>query len=149
MVMIMDKAIEILIVEDNASDAELAMRTLKKNKLSNEILWLKDGEKAMNYLKGKGEYEGRNIKSKPKVIFLDLKMPKMDGIEVTKEIRATENIKEIPIVMMTSSQEQKDRLKAYNNGVNSYVVKPMDFDAFSKAINDIGYYWLVLNKPPE
>jgi len=83
------------------------------------------------------------------VIFLDLKIPKMDGIEVTKEIRATENIKEIPIVMMTSSQEQKDRLKAYNNGVNSYVVKPMDFDAFSKAINDIGYYWLVLNKPPE
>jgi len=144
----MDKAIEILIVEDNASDAELAMRTLKKSNLSNKILWLKDGEEAMDYLKGEGSYKGRNTKSKPKVIFLDLKMPKMDGHEVVKEIRTTQSIKEIPIVMMTSSQEQKDRLAAYNNGVNSYIVKPMDFGDFSQAISDIGYYWLALNKPP-
>ncbi|HKK45711.1 MAG TPA: response regulator [Balneolaceae bacterium] len=144
----MDKAIEILIVEDNPSDAELTIRTLEKNNLSNNILWLKDGEQALDFLKGRGEYEGRNVKSKPKVIFLDLKLPKIDGIEVVREIRSSTNTKQIPVVMMTSSQEQKDRLKGYENGVNSYVVKPLDFQEFTKAINDVGYYWLVLNKPP-
>jgi len=146
--MLMDKAIEILIVEDNPSDAELTIRTLEKNNLSNNILWLKDGEQALDFLKGRGEYEGRNVKSKPKVIFLDLKLPKIDGIEVVREIRSSTNTKQIPVVMMTSSQEQKDRLKGYENGVNSYVVKPLDFQEFTKAINDVGYYWLVLNKPP-
>ena len=145
----MDKAIEILIVEDNPADAELAIRTLEKNNLSNNILWLKDGEQALDFLKGKGDYEGRNVKSKPKVIFLDLKLPKIDGFEVVKKIRASENLEDIPVVMMTSSQEQKDRLKGYKNGVNSYVVKPLDFQEFTKAINDAGYYWLVLNKPPQ
>lgn len=146
--MLMDKAIEILIVEDNPSDAELTMRTLEKNNLSNNILWLKDGEEALDFLKGKGEYEGRNTESKPKVIFLDLKLPKMDGFEVLKQIRSSENLEQIPVVMMTSSQEQKDRLKGYQNGVNSYVVKPMDFQEFTEAINNAGYYWLVLNQPP-
>lgn len=145
----MDKAIEILIVEDNPSDAELTMRTLEKNNLSNNILWLKDGEQALDFLKGKGEYEGRNVKSKPKVIFLDLKLPKIDGFEVMQEIRSSENLKKIPVVMMTSSQQQKDRLKGYETGVNSYVVKPLDFQEFTEAINDVGYYWLVLNQPPK
>lgn len=146
--MLMDKAIEILIVEDNPSDAELTIRTLEKNNLSNNILWLKDGEQAIDFLKGHGEYKGRNIKNKPKVIFLDLKLPKIDGFEVVKRIRSSQNLEQIPVVMMTSSQEQKDRLKGYENGANSYVVKPLDFQEFTEAINDVGYYWLVLNKPP-
>lgn len=144
-----NKAIEILVVEDNPDDAELTIRTLEKNKISNKILWLKDGEEALDFLKGKGEYKGRNIKSKPKVIFLDLKLPKMDGLEVVKEIKADSNLTHIPVVMMTSSQEQKDRLMGYQKGVNSYVVKPLNFQAFTKAINDVGYYWLVLNRPPD
>ncbi len=144
----MNDIIEILVVEDKASDAELTMRTLKKNNLSNQILWLKDGVEALEYLKGEGEYEGRNVESKPKVIFMDLKMPRMDGIEVVREMRSTPNLKEVPVVMMTSSQEEKDRLEAYGSGINSYVVKPMDFNDFSKAISEVGYYWLVLNKPP-
>lgn len=144
-----NKAIEILVVEDNPDDAELTIRTLEKNKISNKILWLKDGEEALDFLKGKGEYKGRNIKSKPKVIFLDLKLPKMDGLEVVKEIKADSNLTHIPVVMMTSSQEQKDRLMGYQKGVNSYVVKPLNFQDFTKAINDVGYYWLVLNRPPD
>lgn len=144
----MDKAIEILIVEDNPNDAELTMRTLEKNNLSNQILWLKGGEEALDFLRGEGAYEGRNVKQRPKVIFLDLKLPKMKGTEVVRRIRQEENLREVPVVMMTSSQEEKDRMKSYENGVNSYVVKPLDFEEFSKAINDVGYYWLVLNQPP-
>lgn len=144
----MDKAIEILIVEDNPNDAELTMRTLEKNNLSNQILWLKGGEEALDFLRGVGAYEGRNVKQRPKVIFLDLKLPKMKGTEVVRRIRQEENLREVPVVMMTSSQEEKDRMKSYENGVNSYVVKPLDFEEFSKAINDVGYYWLVLNQPP-
>ncbi|MDR8390435.1 response regulator [Aliifodinibius sp. S!AR15-10] len=144
----MDNAIEILIVEDNPNDAELTIRTLEKNNLSNRILWLEDGEQALDFLKGRGDYEGRNTKHKPKVIFLDLKLPKMSGIEVVQKIRQEPNLEQIPVVMMTSSQEQKDRLQGYQNGVNSYIVKPLDFPEFTEAINDVGYYWLVLNRPP-
>lgn len=145
----MDTAIEILVVEDNPNDAELAIRTLKQSRISNQILWLDDGEKALDYLKGEGEYDGRNVKSKPKVIFLDLKLPRMDGLQVVEQIRKIKNLENIPVVMMTSSQEQKDRIEGYKYGINSYITKPMSFQAFTKAINDVGYYWLVLNQPPD
>lgn len=143
-----DQTVEILLVEDSDNDAELALRALQKNKISNKIIRLKDGEEAMNFLFGEGEYEGRSIFNQPRVILLDLKMPKVDGLEVLKRVRSTEETRTIPIVMLTSSHEERDLVESYKLGVNSYIVKPVEFDSFTKAVRDIGFYWVILNTKP-
>lgn len=141
--------IQILMVEDNKSDAMLAIRALKKHNLANNLVHLIDGAQALDFIFGKGEYAGRNTDNKPKVIFLDLKMPKVSGLEVLRIIKSDEQTKRIPVVMMTSSKEEKDIIESHQLGVNSYVVKPVDFDKFSKIIADLGFYWLVVNNPPQ
>ena len=138
--------IEILLVEDNMNDAELAIRALQRNKISNKIIHLKDGAIAVDFLFGKGDYAGRIITNKPKVILLDLKMPKMDGIEVLRIIKADELTKDIPVVMLTSSKEHPDIMNAYALGANSYIVKPVEFDSFSKVISELGFYWMLINQ---
>lgn len=143
-----NKTVEILLVEDSDHDAEMALRSLKKNKISNKITRLKDGEEALDFLFGKGEYEGRNIHNHPRVILLDLKMPKVDGLEVLKAVRSNENTKTIPIVMLTSSKEERDVVNGYKLGVNSFIVKPVDFNSFMEAVREIGFYWVILNEQP-
>jgi len=141
--------IEILLVEDNKNDAELTIRALQKNKITNNIFHLKDGASALDFLFCKGEFENRDMNNRPKIILLDLKMPKVDGLEVLRRVKANELTKNIPIIILTSSKENPDIEKAYNLGANSYIVKPVEFDSFSKAITEIGFYWLLLNQPPQ
>ncbi len=141
------QAIEVLLIEDNPEDAELIMRSLRKNNLGNKIIHLQDGEEALDFIFAKGKYSDRRIEEKPKVILLDLKMPKVGGFEVLREIKADERTKNIPIVIMTSSKEERDIIEGYKMGINSYVVKPLDFEGFSKAISNLGIYWLLINQP--
>lgn len=143
-----DNIVEVLLVEDNTRDADLTLRSLEKYNLSNRIKWVKDGELALDYLLGRNEYAGRNVHEQPRVVLLDLKMPKMNGIEVLEEIRNSEATKKLPVVILTSSQEEKDIVRSYELGVNSYIVKPVDFNKFKESIREIGYYWLVLNEKP-
>jgi len=143
------EAIEILLVEDNPDDAEMALSALKKNNLANKIHWVEDGEQAIDYLFKTGEYAGRDVKKKPKLILLDLKLPKISGLEVLQRIKSEEQTKTIPVVVLTSSREEIDVISAYKLGVNSYIVKPVNFEQFSKSIADLGLYWLVLNHLPE
>lgn len=138
--------IEVLLVEDNEDDANLAIRELQKNNLANKLLHLTDGEQAINYLFAKGEYAATDTTNNLRVILLDLKMPKIDGLEVLKAIRGNEITKKIPVVVLTSSKEEQDITESYNLGVNSYIVKPVDFVKFAKSIKEIGYYWIVLNE---
>lgn len=140
--------IEILLVEDNSNDAELTIRALHKKHIANSIIHLMDGAAALDFLFGTGEYESRNINQKPRVILLDLKMPKVDGLEVLRKIKSHEFTKKIPVVVLTSSKENPDIEKAYALGANSYIVKPVEFEGFSKAISELGFYWLLLNEPP-
>jgi len=140
--------IEILLVEDNMNDAELTIRALNKNKIANQIVHLKDGASAIDFLFGKGEFEDRDINLKPKVILLDLKMPKLNGLEVLQKIKSVELTKKIPVVVLTSSKEDPDVEMAYSLGANSYIVKPVEFDGFTKAIVEIGLYWMILNQGP-
>lgn len=145
---IMNQEIEILLIEDNESDAELTIRILKKHHLANKLLHLKNGEEALDFLFARGLYSGRAIENGPKIILLDLKMPKVDGIEVLEKIKSDKRTKSIPVSVLTSSKEHPDIKKCYELGVNSYVVKPVEFDQFVKAITDLGMYWLILNQPP-
>lgn len=145
----MNELIDIILVEDNHSDAELAIRALRKNHIINHILHLQDGEEILNYLFATGKYESRNINSIPKVILLDLKMPKVDGLEVLRKIKSDERTKRIPVVLLTSSKEDKDIQEAYNLGVNSYIVKPVGFENFVKSVSEVGLYWLLTNQPPK
>jgi len=138
--------IEVLLVEDNDDDAELAIRELKKHNLANDLLWVTDGVEALDFIFAQGRYNNRDINIPPKVIMLDLKMPKVSGIEVLRKVREDDRTKKIPVVVLTSSNEEKDIVDAYELGVNSYIVKPLDFSKFSNSIKEIGYYWLVLNK---
>jgi len=140
--------IEILVVEDSPSDAELTMRALKQQKLTNKLHWVKDGEEALEFIFATGAYSDRSLNSKPKIILLDLKLPKVDGLEVLRKVRADPRTNTIPIVVLTSSNEDRDRVESYKLGVNSYIQKPVDFDGFIKSVSDIGLYWLLLNKPP-
>ena len=139
--------VEILLVDDNALDAELAMRGLKEHNLANSIVWVKDGEQALDYVYRRGKFEGRSSAG-PRLILLDLKMPKVDGIEVTRVLKADEKTRHIPIVMMTSSKEEKDVTESYSLGVNSYIVKPLDFEALANVASRAGYYWLAINRVP-
>lgn len=144
-----DTEVEILLIEDNPSDAEMTLRALKKNKIVNNIVHLKDGAEAIDFIFGTGVYNGRNIRNKPKVILLDLKMPKVDGIEVLRRVKANENTRTIPVVVLTSSREDPDVRTCYELGVNSYIVKPVGFENFSKAIAELGLYWMLLNQSPD
>jgi two-component system, response regulator len=140
--------IELLIVEDNMNDAELTIRVLQKNKIANNITHLKDGASALDFLFGQGEFAGRDTSFKPKVIILDLKMPKVDGLEVLQKIKADDLTKHIPVVVLTSSKESPDIEKAYALGANSYIVKPVEFEGFSRAIAEVGLYWVIINQSP-
>ena len=140
--------LQILLVEDNMSDAMLTIRALKKHNLGNNLVHLYDGAQALDFIFGKGEYEGRNLSEKPKVIFLDLKMPKVDGLEVLRHLKSDDRTKFIPVVMMTSSKEEKDIIESHRLGVNSYIVKPVGFENFSKIVVDLGLYWLLVNQTP-
>jgi two-component system response regulator len=140
--------VEILLAEDNMGDAELTIRALRKVNLANNLVHVKDGLEALDFLYARGAFEGRSTAQLPKVILLDLKMPKVDGIEVLRHIKSTESTKNIPVVIMTSSKEQQDMVNSYNLGVNSYVVKPVEFQDFAKAVSDLGLYWLLLNERP-
>jgi two-component system, response regulator len=140
--------VEILMVEDNPDDAALAIRALKKHNLANHILHLKNGEEALDYLFGIGQFEGRDVSEKPKLILLDLKMPKVDGMEVLSALKGDSRTMTIPVVVLTSSQEDPDVRRCYELGANSYIVKPVVFDNFVAAMTKIGMYWLMLNRPP-
>ena len=137
----MNETIEILLVEDNPDDAGMTIRTLKKNNLANHILHLEDGQEALDYL-----FNEEN--KMPRLILLDLKMPRVDGIEVLRKLKADEKKRVIPVVVLTSSKEERDIIEAYKLGVNAYIVKPVDFDQFVKAVTQVGLFWLVLNQPP-
>lgn len=141
-------AIEIVLIEDNPHDVELALRALKKNGLANKVQVLQDGAEALDFLFSTGVYASRNYNSRPKVILLDLKLPKVDGMEVLRRVKADERTRAIPVVVMTSSQEEQDIVESYRLGVNSYIVKPVDFDKFAQSVADMGLYWLLLNKVP-
>ena len=138
----------ILLVEDNPDDVQLTLRALKKNNFMNETVVAQDGVEAIDYLFGTGKYEGRDLSIMPQVILLDLKMPKIDGLEVLQRIRADERSKLLPVVILTTSNEDKDRIESYKLGANSYVRKPVDFSQFSESVNQLGLYWLVLNEGP-
>src|SRR6476620_1194173 len=144
----METNVEILLVEDNKSDAALTIRALKKHNLANNLVHLIDGAQAIDFIFAQGEYAERNIENQPKVIFLDIKMPKVSGLEVLRMIKGDERTKLIPIVMMTSSKEEQDIIESHKLGVNSYVVKPVGFENFSKAVADLGFYWLLVNNTP-
>ena len=139
--------VEILLVEDNPRDAELTTRALKNGGLANKLLWVKDGQEALDYLFRNGDYAGR-ADTPPRLILLDLKMPKVDGIEVLRAVKGDERTKRIPIVVMTSSEEERDVAETYKLGVNSYVVKPVDFNALADFARQAGYYWLAINRTP-
>lgn len=139
--------VEILLVEDNPLDAELTVRALKKGGLANKLLWLKDGEQALDYLFRRGAYTDREDVL-PRLVLLDLKMPRVDGIEVLKSIKQDERTRRIPVVVMTSSQEERDVAQSYDMGANSYVVKPVDFSAFADLARQAGFYWLAINRSP-
>ena len=138
--------VEILLVEDNPRDLELTIRALRKNHLANSITTVTDGEQALDFIFGRGKFSGRDISNGPRVVFLDLKLPKVDGIEVLRKVKGDERTKKIPIVVVTSSAEERDRVESYQLGVNSYVVKPIEFDSFVKTIADLGFYWMAVNK---
>jgi two-component system, response regulator len=139
--------IEILLVEDNPRDVEMTVRALKKRNLANNVHVAKDGAEALDFLFTTGAHVDRNPNHTPKVVLLDLKLPKVSGLEVLKKLKADERTRTIPVVVLTSSQEEKDMVESYKLGVNSYIVKPVDFDKFVEAIGEIGLYWLLVNKP--
>jgi len=141
--------IEILLVEDNPTDAELTIRALKKKNLANNLVWVKDGAEALDFLFAAGKYAERSEEDLPKLVLLDLRMPKVDGLEVLQRIKADERTRKIPVVVLTSSKEDKDIVESYKLGVNSYVSKPVEFDEFTEAVSTLGLYWILLNKPPE
>ena len=140
--------VEILLVEDNPTDVELTLRTLKKHNLANHVEVVGDGAEALDFMFATGAYKDRKIDKKPKVILLDLKLPKVDGLEVLRKIKSDERTKDIPVVVLTSSKEEQDRIESYRLGVNSYIVKPVDFTQFTKTVSELGLYWVLLNESP-
>ncbi len=142
------KEVEILLVEDNPTDAELAIRALKKSNLANKLEWVKDGAEALDFLFATGAYMGRKVENGPKVILLDLRLPKVDGMEVLRRIKEDARTRTIPVVVLTSSKEDRDVAESYQLGVNSYISKPVEFDEFAKTVAELGLYWLLVNRPP-
>jgi len=138
----------ILLVEDNPDDVDLTLRALKKNNIKNEVKVVPDGAEALDFLFGTGKYSGRDLTNMPTVILLDLKLPKVDGLEVLRQLRANHLTKLLPVVILTSSKQEQDIVNGYSLGVNSYVRKPVDFNQFAEAVSHLGLYWLLLNEPP-
>jgi len=141
------RSVEILLVEDNPTDAELTMRALRRNNLANNVTWMKNGVEALDFICRRGAYASRS-EDHPKLILLDLKLPKVDGIEVLRQLKANEKTRTIPVVALTSSAEERDIVESYRLGVNSYIVKPVEFDQFSETVAKAGYYWMMMNKAP-
>jgi two-component system, response regulator len=140
--------VDILLVEDNPTDAELCIRSLKRHNLANELLWVKDGAEALDYLFARQAFAHRNASRHPKVILLDLKMPKVDGLEVIEKVRNDARTKLIPIVVLTSSKDEPDISESYKLGANAFVSKPVEFDEFARTVANLGLFWLLINKPP-
>ena len=138
----------ILLIEDNSSDEELTLRAFKKANIANQVVVARDGATALDYLFGRGSYAGRNVDDVPQVVLLDLNLPKIGGLDVLRAIRSDERTKLVPVVILTSSKENEDRLGGYELGANSYIVKPVDFTQFADAVRQLGLYWLVLNQSP-
>jgi two-component system response regulator len=142
-----DDVVEVLLVEDNPRDAELTIRALKRHNLANQLFHVSDGAEALDFLFGRGQYAGRKTNAAPKVVLLDLKLPKVNGLEVLRRMKENPHLRTIPVVVVTSSEEDPDMQTAYELGVNSYVVKPVQFDGFMEAMSKLGVYWLMLNHP--
>jgi len=142
-------SIELLLVEDNPQDLELALRALRKANLANRIHVARDGAEALDFIFCEGAHAGRNFTDGPKVILLDLKLPKIDGLSVLRRLKQDPRTKVIPVVVLTSSKEQRDVIESYQMGVNSYIVKPVNFERFASAVHELGLYWLLLNQPPK
>jgi two-component system, response regulator len=140
--------IEILLIEDNPDEAELAIRSLKKNNLANNLVHIDDGAEAIDYIFCRGKYSEKDISIVPKVILLDLKLPKVGGLEILRQVKNDSRTKTIPVVILTSSKEDSDLIEGYSLGVNSYIVKPVNFESFAKAIAELGFYWIILNQQP-
>lgn len=140
--------VEILLVEDNPSDAELTLRALTKHNLANHVVVVTDGEEALDFIFARNTFSDRNFENRPKVILLDLNLPKVNGLEVLKVLKKNERTRGIPVVVLTSSSEERDIVESYRLGVNSYIVKPVNFDKFIASVKEIGFYWLLLNQPP-
>ncbi|HMF73683.1 MAG TPA: response regulator [Flavitalea sp.] len=140
--------VEILLIEDNPYEAELTIRSLKKNNLANKLLHIDDGADALDYIFSKGKYEDNVSLLQLKLILLDLKLPRVDGLEILRQVKSNEQTKLIPVVMLTSSKEETDIIESHRLGVNSYIVKPVNFDSFAKAVADLGLYWMILNQSP-
>ncbi len=140
--------VEILLVEDNATDAELCIRSLRTHNLTNDLFWAKDGAEALDFLFARGGFAGRDIGRRPKVVLLDLRLPKVDGIEVLRQLKSDQRLKDIPVVVLTSSQEDRDIAQCYKFGANSFVSKPVEFAAFADTVARLGLYWVLVNKPP-
>jgi two-component system response regulator len=140
--------IDILYAEDNPADAELTLYTLKTRNIANNIVWVRDGVEALDFIKCRGRFANR-VGGLPKMVLLDLKMPKLDGVDVLRAMKAEEKTRGVPVIIMTSSHEESDLIKSYKLGVNSYVVKPVDFDKFAEVVTEVGLYWMVCNKTPE
>jgi len=145
---VQEGAVDILLVEDNPFDAELALVALKENRLANRVFHVEDGEEALDFLFCRGRYADRGKRQLPRVVLLDLKLPKVDGLEVLRQIKADPEMRLIPVVVLTSSREERDVVESYRLGVNSYIVKPVEFEKFSSSVRDLGFYWLLLNQPP-
>jgi two-component system response regulator len=143
-----ENSVEILLVEDNPNDVKLAMHAFASNHLANQVQIVRDGAEALEFIFCSGRYARRNLADSPKVVLLDLKLPLVDGIEVLRRIKTDPRTRAIPVVVMTSSREDRDIVESYQLGVNSYVVKPLDFDQFTEVVRHLGYYWLLLNHPP-
>ena len=142
------KGVEILLVEDSPADAELAVRALRKQNLANKLHLVRDGAEALEFIFATGAYASRGVENVLKVVLLDLKLPKVDGLEVLRRIKSDPRTKRIPVVVMTSSREERDVVESYELGVNSYIVKPVDFEQFVRSVSELGLYWLLLNQPP-
>lgn len=140
--------VEILLVEDNPADVELTLRALRKEKLGNNVHVARDGEEALDFLFCRGPYEGRSFQRPPRIVLLDLKLPKVDGLEVLRQAKSDERTRSIPIVILTSSKEERDLVNGYHLGANSYIQKPVDFDQFRATVKQLGFYWVVVNEPP-
>jgi two-component system response regulator len=141
-----DQPVEVLYVEDNPHDVEMTMRALRKHNFVNRVLHVPDGEAALDYLFARGQWTGRDVEDVPRAVFLDLKLPKVDGIEVLRAIKSDPRLHDVPVVIITSSAEERDRIETYRLGVNSYIVKPIVFESFARTIAEVGYYWVAVNR---